>query len=242
MEQRYETREVVVAATDVRRGEFLGSTNLAVRSIPRDYIPADAITADRAGTLMGNRLAVPVSRGTPLTAGVIAASVAEGLSAALAASERAVTLAVDSLNSQANALRTGDFVDLYYGRRDGSDELLVPLMQRVEILAVGESFTGNAGDDDAPRNYATVTLRMPAAQAPRVLLAQQAGEVSVLLRARSDQAALPDQTWRGRDLLRAGPERSAPHAGIEVLTGGKGAQVPERTWLRVSAAATGEAT
>lgn len=240
LEQRYQPRSVVVASTGMPRGEILSSANLAVRSIPRDFIPADAVTADDAAALLGQRLAVPVSQGTPITAGAVSAPAAAGLSSVLGASERALTLAVDSLNSQANGLRAGDYVDLFYGRRENGDELLVPLLQRVELLAVGESFVESQAGG-AVRDFATVTLRVRATDAPRILLAQQAGDVSLLLRARSDDMSLPDRPWRGRELLRAGTVPPAV-VGIEVLTGGNGGLAPTRTWIRVGSQLRGDAT
>ncbi len=238
--ERYAGREVVVASTDVARGTALARTNLAVRSVPRDFLPPDAVPADRAGGLLGAVAAVDIARGTPIVPAVLsAASAAPRLSAVLAADERAVTVAVDDLNSQAGALRAGDRVDLHYAQRSGGAVLLVPLLQQVEILGVGDSFT--TGEEDAVRRFATVTLRVTADDAPRVLLAQQAGELAVLLRSQDDATAKPAVVRSSSELLRQPVVRRAAQQ-VELLIGGQGEQVPLRRLLSSGSKLAAEAS
>lgn len=240
--RRYETRQVVVASTDVPRGATLDPGNLAVRSMPGEFLPPGAVPAERAAEVLGRQLAIDVGPGTPILRAALAdRGAAPRLSAVLGPDERAITIAVDELASQAGALRAGDRVDLHYGRRESGDAVIVPLLQQVEILGVGDSFS-LASQDGAQRQYATVTLRVPADDAPRVLLAQQAGELSMLLRPAGDLSLLPVTIRSSRELLRRPAARSAPARGVEVLTGGSGERVPERTWLAAGTRATGDAT
>jgi pilus assembly protein CpaB len=228
--QRYQLREVVVASTDVAQGDRLDGGNLAVRKVPRDFLPPDVITAERAAEVVGTRTMIGLSRGTPVVAAALESGIAvRSLSAVLAPDERALTVTVDDVNSHAGAIVVGDEVDLYYGRREAGDAVLVPLLQKVPVLAVG-SFAGV--DGITSHAYGTITLRVAAAEAPRVLLAQQAGELSVLLRSPTDQAILPASLRSSRELLTRPPGAVASR-GIELLTGGSGALIPERTWLAV---------
>lgn len=227
--RRYESREVVVASVDVARGTALDGGNLAVRKVPREFLPADAIPASRAVDAVGGRAAIDIARGSPILASAIAADMTPArLSSALATGERALTVAVDDLNSQAGNLRAGDRVDLFYGQREAGDALLVPLLQRVEILAVGDSYS--LEDGGVPRHYSTVTLRISTADAPRVLLAQHAGELAVLLRSPADEHAVPGAIRSSSELLQQPSVRPVVNR-VEVLTGGHGQLVPERTWL-----------
>lgn len=189
--RRYEERQVVVASADVPRGGTLDARNLALRSMPREFLPPGAVPAESAGDVLGRQVAIDVGRGTPILQAALADhGAAPRLATVLAADERAITIAVDELGSQAGGVRAGDRVDLHYGRRESGDAVLVPLLQQVEILGVGDSFS-LASQDGAQRQYATVTLRVPAQDAPRVLLAQQAGDLSMLLRPVGDQSMLP---------------------------------------------------
>jgi pilus assembly protein CpaB len=227
--RRYEPLEVVVASVDVARGTALDGGNLAVRKVPREFLPADAIPASRAGEVAGGRVAIDIARGSPILAGAIADHAkADRLSSVLATGERALTVAVDDLSSQAGSLRTGDRIDLFYGQRDAGNALLVPLLQRVEILAVGDSYGTDEGG--MPRHYSTVTLRVSMEDAPRVLLAQHAGELAVLLRSAEDHNATPGSIRNSTELLRQPAVRTVAHR-IEVLTGGHGQFAPQRTWL-----------
>jgi pilus assembly protein CpaB len=238
--QRYAGREVIVAAADVMQGTALTRGNLAVRSMPAEFLPPDALPADRAGGLLGATASVDIARGTPIVPALLSAGTAlPRLSAVLAADERAVTVAVDDLNSQAGGLRAGDRVDLHYTQRANGAVLLVPLLQQVEILAVGDSFI--AGEDSPPRSFATVTLRVAADDAPRVLLAQQAGDLSVLLRSPEDAAAKPTLVRSSSELLRQ-PVTRRGAAQIELLIGGEGEQVPLQRMISAGAARVAEAS
>jgi pilus assembly protein CpaB len=229
---RYQTREIVVAAADVARGQLLGSNNLALRKVPQEFIPADAVPAARAEAVLGSRAAINIARGTPILAAAVADARNEPsrLSGVLSQDERALTVAVDELSSQAGAVGAGDRIDLYYGRRDGGEAVLVPLLQQVEVLVAGEALPPGAGDGLRSRHYSTVTLRVSAADAPRVLLAQQAGDLFMLLRAPDDDALQPVAVRNSRELLRRPSTGPAP-AGTELLTGGAGELFPSRTWL-----------
>lgn len=238
--RRYAGQEVVVAAVDVMRGAPLSAGNMALRSIPGDFLPPDAVPAARAGELLGATAAVDIARGMPIVPAVLAQQrTAPRLSAVLSAQERALTLAVDDLNSQAGGLRAGDRVDLYYTQRSGGGVLLVPLLQQVEILGVGDSFL--SPDGSYPRNFATVTLRVQAADAPRVLLAQQAGELSLLLRHPDDAGAQPLVVRNSSELLRQPVVRRSSNQ-IELLIGGAGEQVPQRRMISAGAARPGDAS
>lgn len=229
---RYQTSEIVVASADVARGQPLGRDNLALRKVPQDFIPADAIPAARAGAVIGSRAAIDIARGTPILAAALADARNEPsrLSGILAPDERALTVAVDELSSQAGGVGVGDRIDLYYGRREGSEALLVPLLQQVEVLVAGEALPPGAGDGMRSRHFSTVTLRVAADDAPRVLLAQQAGDLFMLLRSPGDDALQPVAVRNSRELLRR-PSSSAVAAGTELLTGGTGELFPSRTWL-----------
>lgn len=237
---RYAGREVVVAATDLPRGAVLSATNLAARSVPQAYLPADAVPASRAGQLLGARVAIDIKRGTP----IVSAALAEGASAAklsdvLGGDERALTVSVDDLNSQAGGLRPGDRVDLYYSERAGGGALLVPLLQQVEILGVGESFA--VGGEVGRRSFSTVTLRVRVDEAPKVLLAQHAGDLSVLLRSPADTNPVPVVVRSSNELLRA-PVPRRQVSQVELLVGGQGEQVPARRVLSVTTARAAEAS
>jgi pilus assembly protein CpaB len=236
LRNRYRTKSVVVAAVDLPAGETLDASRLAVRKVPGEFLPEDVIPADRASELLGGRTMIPIRRGTP----VVAAALREDrgpqrLSSILAGGRRALTIAVDQMNSQAGNLLAGDWVDLYYSRGSDGESVLVPLLQHVAILAVGASLLGDADMTGADRNFSTITLDLSSDDAVRVVLAQQSGTVSVVLRAPADTSLISADPRSSRDFLRRTPKARAPSADtrIELLVGGSGELAPERSWMAV---------
>lgn len=206
--------------------------------MPREFLPDDAFAVDQAADLLGTNTRIDIRRGTPVLASAVQRRAAPStLSTILSPSERAITIAVDEISSHAGGLRVGDHVDVYHARSVAGEAVLVPLLQRVQILGVGPDLQDHA--DDSPsgyreRSFGTVTLRVAAIDAPRLLLAQQAGQVAMLLRATGDDDLLQTRILRAPELMQ--PLRTvAPRAvsGVELLVGGTGSPVPERSMLRV---------
>lgn len=235
LRSRYESTQVVVAAADMAQGEELDVTRLAVRSMPKDFLPADAVPAQRAAELIGGHTAIPIRRGSP----VVPSAVSHGeqtrsLSAVLSADRRALTIPVDQVNSLAGNLQPGDWVDLYYSRSSGGGTTLMPLLQRVEVLATGSTLLGaSVRDAESDRNFGTITLGLTIADAARVLLAQNSGSLSVVLRSRKDEALIAPAVLHSSDLTRsARPARiNSSEARVELLVGGSGDLTPARSWV-----------
>ncbi len=157
-----------------------------------------------------------------------------------------MTIAVDQVNSQAGNLLPGDWVDLYYSRSDGGGAVLIPLLQRVEVLAAGATLL--AGDEEADpaaadRNFSTITLGLSGTDAARVVLAQQSGILSVVLRSPLDTSEMPAEPRSSQELLLR-PSRARSASGdtrIEMLVGGNGGVTPDRQgWQSGRRAAPGD--
>lgn len=245
---RYASSAVVVAAVDLVKGEELHAGRLAVRRMPKQFLPPDAVTAEQAGVLLGGHAAIDIRRGTAITpAAIYVNAIGSGLSELLREGERALTLPVDDVNSQAGRIRVGDQVDLFYRRSESGNSLLTPLLQQVQVLAVGGQFREPASateERNEAADFSTVTLRMAATDAPRVLLAQQSGDVVLVLRGSSDHTRLAATVRSSRELLHLVQMKGARPPRVELLIGGSGAMTPQRSWLQVGSApvAAGDST
>jgi pilus assembly protein CpaB len=236
--QRYATAPYIVASRDVPKGQKLDASLLSVRSMPRAYAPVDALGPDDAGQLIGSRIAVPIRRGTPVVrAALLAQSARERLSEQLPTGMRAMTIQVDQLNAISGHLEAGDTVDIFYSQARGSGAVLAPLLQRICVLATGEVTQSQLQSQEPEQHadFSSVTLLLSATDAQRVVLAEQTGRLTLLLRNASDKAFLNASSVNSSELLaparaerlRAGPS-SLP---VELLVGGNGG-VPARSWLR----------
>jgi pilus assembly protein CpaB len=234
LSRKYATASIVVASRDVPKGQLLDASLLSIRSMPRAFAPADALAPDSAGLLIGARAAIGIRRGTPV---VQAALMPQGRGAKLSESlpdgMRALTIQVDQLNSISGHLEAGDMVDLHYSRNRGNGAVLVPLLLRVTVLATGHVTQADDPDGQAGE-FTSVTLLVSAADAKRVVLAEQTGRLTLLLRHGADEGEPDRRIVDSAELLRtprAGPQVAGQAtASVELLVGGNGG-VPARSWL-----------
>ena len=237
LEARYKTSPVVVASQDVRKGQLFDATTLAVRNMPREFLPVDALPPIQAANLLGGRAAIDIRRGTPVVQAAVQANpLREPLAAQLSLGYRALTIQVDQVTSLAGQLAPGDKVDLLYSRGESDATTIVPLLQGVRIIATGtytEAFPAASSDSMQERDFGTVTMLVTVEDAARIVLAEQTGRMTVLLRKPEDVAPIEMRIRDSRQLLRtskvaAGTVRAR---GIELITGGHGEVQPVRTWL-----------
>jgi pilus assembly protein CpaB len=235
--ERYAASPYVVASRDVPRGQRLDASLLSVRSMPKAFAPADALGPADAGLLLGGRTAIPIRRGTPVVqAALVSHAARDRLSEQLPDGMRAMTIQVDELNAIAGHLEAGDSVDIYYSQARGNGTVLLPLMQRVPVLATGD-FTQTqlqAQPEEQRVDFSSVTLLVSALDAQRVVLAEQTGRLTLLLRSSADTGTLnavaldSAQLFAPAHTLR-NPAR-AYTSKVELLTGGSGG-APTRSWL-----------
>jgi pilus assembly protein CpaB len=126
-------------------------------------------------------------------------------------------------------------VDLYYSRVRGSGAVLVPLMQRVPVLATGDMTLAQLqARTDELRDFSSVTLLVSALDAQRVVLAEQTGRLTVLLRSGKDTGILHANTVDSAQLFAPAHALHVPArritSKVELLTGGNGG-APTRSWL-----------
>jgi pilus assembly protein CpaB len=240
--QRYSMLPVIVAKRDLASGERLDPDSLAVRPVPTTYLPAGSFAAGAAAALLGRRLSSDLKRGEALQSSTLQPALVS-LSHRLPAGIRALTVAVDDLNSHSGLLRAGDSVDVYLVEREGARSRIGLLQEQLQVLATGSRTVGQASTEgeNAPQDFGTVTLQVDDNQAQRLVLARQAGDLSFVLRAVGDESPAPVQQLDSRYLINpatrsAGtrPPRNHQSDAIELLIGGGGGPAPARHWLRVA--------
>ncbi|MFO1504453.1 MAG: Flp pilus assembly protein CpaB [Steroidobacteraceae bacterium] len=235
--QRYATSPYIVASRDLAKGQTIDASLLSIRSMPKAYAPTDALSPAEAGRLIGQRAAVGIRRGTPVMTTLLRESAAARLSEELPEGMRALTIQVDLLNAVSGHLTAGDTVDLYYSRTRGSGAVLVPLLQRVHVLATGDTTEARldaASAAQAAGEFTAVTLLVSPTDAQRVVLAEQTGRLTVLLRHAADQKLLDARLFDSSELLRPGHAdirgSRRPSDPVELLVGGTGG-APLRSWI-----------
>lgn len=219
-----ETVKVVVAKRDMERGEPVDGEAMAVRDVPREFVHANAVRPEDFGNVERQRLVTPMKRGEVLLPVHTEGAGTSVFSATLKKGHRALTFAVDEVNSISGMLRPGDFIDLIYSSKANAQlgqEQTRPLLSQVQVLATGQTLSKRDEQTGADRSFSTITLEVSPADAQRIIVAKSAGQLTAVLRHPEDTAA--NRTAAISELTLFGASRSAGLGPtIEYIVGGGG--------------------
>lgn len=244
-EHRSGNTEVVVASADLPPGSEINENTVAVRSMPSDYVHADAVRPAGFDAVKGRHIDRRLEKGRALLLAFVSDGV-NGFSDGIQAGRRALTLNVDEVSSINGLVRPGDRLDLVVTNRDAGQTIVRALLSGVKVLATGSLTSADAPPDTRPSarlglSYSTITLEVTPAEAEQVILARDTGQVTAMLRRRTGtEPDLPSAP------LASGPMRATPEAArpggpgvprpaggreIDYILGGRGDGMPQ--FLRV---------
>jgi pilus assembly protein CpaB len=175
--------DVVVARKDLSAGRTIELSDLGVRSLPQRYAPPGEPAF--AAALAGQKLAVPVTQGAPVTPELVERR-PQTPEAAIARGQRAVDI---SATASPQAVVAGARVDVLVttDRNDRGSTRIA--LEDVEVLAARPGTTSD--DDKGPK--VSATLRVTAAQAVYLAAAESfARDLRLLVRAPGDRRKLGD--------------------------------------------------
>jgi pilus assembly protein CpaB len=179
----------LVAAYDLAAGSPLLPDDVALRDMPEQWAPGEALAADAGIAWEGRILAHPLRRGDPILPAHLAAPREAPLSAKVESGRRAVTIPVDDISSQSGMLQPGDLLDLYVSFEHRGRRITAPLLQGMLVLATGGQADPQA--ETAASGFATVTLDAGPEDAVKLVAARQAGSITAILRHRRDAQPSP---------------------------------------------------
>jgi pilus assembly protein CpaB len=235
LQPRHEMVELVVAKRDLRRGDVVGPESMAVRSVPREYAPGAAVVPGRFDALSGSKLLVPMKAGEPLLPNAVASVESAAISSRLRPGIRAMTIAVDEVNSLSGMLQPGDRIDLMLSVRPpavagiAQPEVTRTVMQGVAVMATGRQARASLGDEPVTgRSYTSITVEVDPDQAQRLVVAQRSGKLTAVLRNPEDHRLVVEKRLDVNMLLGIpAPQAAAPsRSGPEVIVGGRGSVSP----------------
>jgi len=243
---------LVVAKRALRRGETVGPETMAVRNVPREFAPGGAVEPARFETVLGGRLLAAMQPGEPLLPSVVASVESGGISSRVRPGVRAMTIAVDEVNSLSGMLQPGDRIDLMLSVRPPATEGVMQaevtrtVMQGVTVMATGRQSRAGLGDDGIPgRPYTSITVEVEPEQAQRLVVAQRSGKLTAVLRNPDDRGQVAERKLDLNTLLGTpAPLAAAPRSGPEMIVGGRGPlpDAPPATAPPVAPPAVGAAT
>lgn len=238
---------VVVATSDLATGAILDASMLAVREIPEAYITSDSLLPDNVGQIEGGRLLRALKGGEQLLLSSVSRVADQAFSSTLKPGSRALTFAVDEINSISGMLTPEDRIDLLIVYSKGEQQLSMPLLQNVRVLATGQTMKGSDNEEASTEAYTNITLELTPLDARKLTLAQSAGaRLTSILRSPKDEAPLTTRPASFNELVVNGgqvPARSARSSsyGIPVYVGGLGEFKPTTTRVASPSPASAEA-
>lgn len=180
------TAMVVVAKRDIGKGIKLSPENVAVREIPAEYAHSIAVTPDEFERISGQALAFPIKGGEMILWGLVEHQKLPTFSARVEAGHRAMTVAVDEINSISGMIEPGDTIDLIVSLDHQGKKVTYPLLQSVLVMATGQRSVDDPKSGER-RQYSTVTLETTPLQAQSVISARETGRLTALLRNPADK-------------------------------------------------------
>jgi pilus assembly protein CpaB len=223
LDAQYTPVKVVVAANDLRPGMFLSNQSVAVREVPKAFLHAEAIPADRWKTVAGRVLARPLRSGEPVLMAHLAQDLGAGFSSQLDEGMRALTFPVDEESSIAGMLAPSDRIDIFFTTTSGHETVTLPLLTNVPVIATGvRTVTNENYLKEAQGHYRTVTVSVTPEDAAKITLAQDAGKITITLRQPEDTAEVRMSRISKHTLLHGNhtSNRGTMRRRIEVILGG----------------------
>ncbi len=226
--------DVVVPNRAMVRGEILLSSDLSVRQIPEKYADSNTVNGSNYEVAIGQRIDFDIDEGRPLLWAHLEGGLTPTFSGKVEDGLRAMTVRVDEINSISGFLQPKDKVDLFLSFGVGAKQQILPLIQRLNVIATGVQTMVDKSSGGTTRNFSTITVHVSPEDGQRITLAQQVGKLTAMLRNPDDEAPVSETPMTVSQLLNMEPAvksepvvASRPRAvvkkepGIEFIIGGR---------------------
>jgi pilus assembly protein CpaB len=193
----WQLQNVMVAAAEVRPGEFLSKDNVIADKMPRKFVYESVLVPADMEYALGREVVVPIKRGEPIhwyqLKGV---RTLERLSKAVRKLARAISINVAERSAVGMWVRPNDHVDVLGIFRDPQTNTMVSitLLEDIIVLATGQTNTNTQGLR-ADKNYSTVTLLASPEEAETIVLAQELGSLYLSLRNPEDNSVFNSKDY-----------------------------------------------
>lgn len=230
-----ETVSIVVPKRDMNVGDELTAENMAARDVPKEFAPSTAIGAEKFDAAKGQKLSIPIRGGEPLMWQYLERGKNPSFSSRLNRGTRAFTMAVDEINSVSGMVQPGDRVDLLLSLKPPRELVgqvafpnqIFPLLQGVPVLATGRQTKPMYDEAPGPggqvqtRQFSTITVELPPNAIKRILVAQESGRITAVLRNPDDETPMPMESTDVTSLF-VSQQQNTARPTVEMIIGGGG--------------------
>ena len=186
------TVKVLVAKSDLQQGTRLNEQMIELKDWPNDQVPEGAFSDLKE--IENRALRYGLGKGTVVRKANLAdADSMGGIEAVLNAGQRAVSVGISMDRSVAGFIKPHSHVDIVLiakknNRKDAS--VAKTILQDVEVLAVNTQMNRDGGADNTGQTIDMVTFLLEPEQTEHLLLAQNIGRLSLVLRNNLDRVAV----------------------------------------------------
>jgi pilus assembly protein CpaB len=215
-----ETQDVVVTSSDVTYGQKFEKSMLRTVRYPRESVPVGAFST--VDSVVGQTTKIFMTAKEPVTA-IKLSSLGGGLSMLVRPGMRAATVEVNQVSGVSGFILPGDRVDMLVTVErlaNPDDAYTQTILQDVEVLAAGMKTTTQ---DNKPIAVQAVTLLVEPKDAEVMAHAQRQGSITLVLRARDDNAQVTKTTpvrtadLRGKSATPPPVVRPAPPPVVKIV-------------------------
>jgi pilus assembly protein CpaB len=198
---------VLVAKRDISAGEPLNASMFDIAVAPADQVPPQAVTS--YDQIFRKEAAAPISKGEPILLNKLISSrhsvsreARVSLSKTTPVGKRAITIPVDQIASVGGMIKPGDYVDVLCsisipvtkGKKKKKKEVILPLFQKVLVLAVGTELATSEGGYEVQKDKKKkkksfakmITLALAPQEANILAFVQEQGKIQMALRSPED--------------------------------------------------------
>ncbi len=245
-----ETTPIYVALRNVNVGDPLTDKMVSLEEWPKDRVPVGAIA--KWDEMENRRPRTNIYQGEPILDGkLLAKGQTNDPIQGVPTGMRLKTVSVDARKSAAGLLSPGDRVDvqLFVARNESygvTSPVTKIILQNIRVYAVDQAIEKTSDGEDSRSVAKTVSLIVTPAQANKLTLAENLGEVGLIPRNPDDEKVVDDSEQNADDLmsnstansrkreqLGRNDEESGPFAGLKALV----SQAMDRTAEQAAAAA-----
>lgn len=181
---RLQTAPRVVFNHSLLAGSVIEASDLAVREVPIDFMPADSFAPDQYESLLGKVLKYSVYAGETALPHQVQYATQPTFSDRLQQGRRALSISVDRINSISGLVRPGDLIDIYVSFDYQRRKITAPLLQGVYVLATDQHVDESS---HAQSGFTTMTLDLSPEDAAKLVAAKQSAEITAMLRNPADE-------------------------------------------------------
>jgi pilus assembly protein CpaB len=200
-----ETAPIYVALQNINVGDPVTDKTVSLEEWPKDKIPVGAIA--KWEDLEDRRPRSTIYQGEPILDNkLLGKGQTNNPIKGVPPGMRLYTISVDARRSAAGLLTPGDRVDLQiFVNRDDRNGINAPFtkifLQNLRVYAVDQTIDKSADGEEARNVAKTVSLIVTPAQASRITLAENMGEVSLIPRNPDDTKVVDDSEADSDDLF-----------------------------------------